>query len=321
MMMLFVVVVGCCVFDKEDVQYSWRWRSVLSDRRLSLFVQAAKATILSAAIAGISLPAWSGDPPSLQDLIKGTAPPLKVDDKETSLQGQVDTSVTTPLPLPVVLPAETAATAPEPPAPIKSKRKKPLEASIQTREMQSSAEQEGDNLQGQSAAMDKNKSLNGNANDLNSGLSGGLNSQDPDVDDQEMMVEWDKWHNRVLNAIQQGLIEQLQSTGDNVMFYDPRTGRMRSKYPLGTMAMFSCQVTPDHHIINLKIEQPSGYTDYDRAVYQAVKVLEGSSILRYPKNSHRKVVFEAAGIRTSMQSGPANFHWGDTEHYRVPGNR
>ncbi|MES6438319.1 hypothetical protein U6Y50_12280, partial [Cutibacterium acnes] len=67
------------------------------------------------------------------------------------------------------------------------------------------------------------------------------------------------------------------------------------------------------------IEQPSGYPDYDRAVYQAVKVLEGSSILRYPRNSHRKIVFEAAGIRTSMQAGPANFHWGDTEHYRAPG--
>jgi hypothetical protein len=276
-----------------------------------------RATSLLLVLSAICLPAFADDPPSLQDLIKGTAPPLKVDDKDTALPGQVDAQAST---LPAVLPPAqpTPAVPPPPPPPDKKHGKaKPLEGNVQSQEFNSSADENGEMLQGQTGAMDKDgRPLNGNTSnrDLNAGVS-----QDPDMEDQDVMVEWDKWHNRVLNAIQQGLIEQMNATGDNVMFYDPRTGRMRSKYPLGTMAMFSCQVTPDHHIVNLKIETPSGYPDYDRAVYQAVKVLEGSSILRYPKNSHRKIVFEAAGIKTSMQAGPANFHWGDTEHYRTPG--
>lgn len=275
-----------------------------------------RATSLLLVLTGMCLPALADDTPSLQDLIKGTAPPLKVDDKDTSVPGQVDAQAST---MPSVTPPVEPTPSVQPPPPVQEKKRgksKPLEGNVQTQELNSSADRNGDMLQGQTGSTDNSNPLSGNAanQDLNAGVS-----QDPDMDDRDVMVEWDKWHNRVLNAIQQGLIEQMNATGDNVMFYDPRTGRMRSKYPLGTMAMFSCQVTPDHHIVNLKIEQPSGYPDYDRAVYQAVKVLEGSSILRYPRNSHRKIVFEAAGIRTSMQAGPANFHWGDTEHYRAPG--
>lgn len=282
-----------------------------------LSAKAIKMAALIVSLLNINLPAWSDATPSLEDLIKGTAPPPPIEppDKSTEptmkiapLEGEVNAQDVAPAPS--TLPLKTLAPLPTPVLP-----KKPLEGTVQTRQLNSSADENDDNLKGMSPSTDNQRNLNGNAQDLN-----GLASQDPDMDDQEVMVEWDKWHNRVLNAIQQGLMEQLQSTGDNVMFYDPRTGRMRSKYPLGTMAMFSCQVTPDHHILNLKIEEPSGYPDYDRAVFQAVKVLEGSSILRYPKHSHRKVVFEAAGIRTSMQAGPANFHWGDTEHYRVPGS-
>jgi hypothetical protein len=238
------------------------------------------------------------------------------------LQGQVDqnaaaaaASSTSP-PFQMAEPPSIPV-APAAPSPPVVKKKRHLEAGIQEQSLNGDADQNGGDLAGMSPQMDKSgRPLSGNASSLDSGVT----SSDPDMDDQEMMVQWDKWHNRVLNAIQQGLIEQLTATGDNVMFVDQRTGRMRSKYPLGTMAMFSCQVTPDHRIINLKIEQTSGFADYDRAVYQSVSVLNGSSILRYPKGSHRKVVWEGAGIRTSMQAGPANFHWGDTEHYRVPGN-
>lgn len=292
-------------------------------RRMTSLSRALKTSAICAALVSASLPAFSDEqaaapspsdsPPTLESLLQQHAP----------LEGKVDKQDASAGVSSVVAPFQMAEPAVAPPAPVApppppvSKRKKPLEASIQEQGLNSGADENGGDLAGMSGQMDKSGNpLSGNASTLDAGVT----SSDPDMDDQEMMVQWDKWHNRVLNAIQQGLIEQLTATGDNVMFLDQRTGRMRSKYPLGTMAMFSCQVTPDHHIINLKIDQTSGFTDYDRAVYQAVKVLDGSSVLRYPKGSHRKVVWEGAGIRTSMQAGPANFHWGDTEHYRVPGN-
>lgn len=287
-------------------------------RRMALLSRAFKSSAICAALLAASSPAWSqnqtagqGSAPTLESLLQQRAP----------LEGQVDAQGAAAAASTTVPPFQMAEPTIAPVAPVapppRVVKKKPLEASVQQQELNSDADQNDGDLAGMSPQMDKSgRTLNSNASTLDSGVT----SSDPDMDDQEMMVQWDKWHNRVLNAIQQGLIEQLTATGDNVMILDQRTGRMRSKYPLGTMAMFSCQVTPDHRVINLKIDQTSGFADYDRAVYQAVKVLDGSSVLRYPKGSHRKVVWEGAGIRTSMQAGPANFHWGDTEHYRVPGN-
>ncbi len=292
-------------------------------RRIALLTRAFKTSAICAALLAAASPGWSADqttapagaPPTLESLLQQRVP--------APLEGQVDqnaaaaaaSSTSPPFQMaepPVVAPVASAA----PPPPV-VKKKRHLEAGIQEQSLNGDADQNGGDLAGMSPSMDKSGNpLSGNASTLDSGVT----SSDPDMDDQEMMVQWDKWHNRVLNAIQQGLIEQLSATGDNVMYLDRRTGRMRSKYPLGTMAMFSCQVTPDHRIVNLKIDQTSGFGDYDRAVYQAVNVLNGSSVLRYPKGSHRKIVWEGAGIRTSMQAGPANFHWGDTEHYRVPAN-
>jgi hypothetical protein len=295
----------------------------LAFRRMTLLTRAFKTSAICAALVAASSPAWAEDQtsapagalPTLESLLQQKVP--------KPLEGQVDqnaaaaaASSTSP-PFQMAEPSAAPVAAPVAPPPPVAKKKRHLEAGIQEQSLNGDADQNAGDLAGMSPSMDKSGNpLSGNATSLDSGVT----SSDPDMDDQEMMVQWDKWHNRVLNAIQQGLIEQLTSTGDNVMYLDQRTGRMRSKYPLGTMAMFSCQVTPDHRIINLKIDQTSGFGDYDRAVYQAVNVLNGSSVLRYPKGSHRKVVWEGAGIRTSMQAGPANFHWGDTEHYRQPGN-
>ncbi|NJL72488.1 MAG: hypothetical protein HC888_13430 [Candidatus Competibacteraceae bacterium] len=38
-----------------------------------------------------------------------------------------------------------------------------------------------------------------------------LQAQDPDTADQELMVEWDKWHNRLLWSIQSGVQELINS--------------------------------------------------------------------------------------------------------------
>jgi len=90
------------------------------------------------------------------------------------------------------------------------------------------------------------------------------------------------------------------------------------RFPLGTTAWFSCQVTNDKHIVNLKLMHSSGFPNFDEAVLKAVKELEGSAILRYPSRSHRQIVSQVAGIKTSESSQPQYFHFGDVEKYRTP---
>lgn len=169
------------------------------------------------------------------------------------------------------------------------------------------------NLQGMTGKNDdRNKVLEGNAKVQDLGAS-----LDPDMDDEDVMVEWDKWRNRFLRAVQQGVQEQLSNTGDLQMRFDPRTGQVYARFPMGTTCWFSCQVTPDRHVVHLKIMQPSGFPHFDQAVIDSVNALEGSALLRYPRNSQRKIVSQAAGIKTSESSNNTYYHFGDTEHYRT----
>ena len=75
-------------------------------------------------------------------------------------------------------------------------------------------------------------------------LAGGKgNLLDPDEDDQELMVEWDRWHNRFLRAVQLGMQEAMNNPDPEDYErprVDPVTGNFTSRYPLGTGAAFSC---------------------------------------------------------------------------------
>jgi hypothetical protein len=217
-----------------------------------------------------------------------------------------------------VIPSKTETLTPMEPMPVPVLPPKKLQGSLEQKggALQGGAQDDGDaNLQGMTPSQDNRKKvLQGNANMQDLGAS-----QDPDMDDQEMMVEWDRWRNRFLMAVQQGVQESLNSTGDLMMRFDPRTHRVMSKFPLGTVAWFSCQVTSNRKVVNLKLMQTSGFPNYDQAVLDAVAALDGTSILRYPRGSQRKIVSQAAGIKTADQPGQANYHFGDVEHYRVPG--
>lgn len=180
--------------------------------------------------------------------------------------------------------------------------------------LQGQAEDDGDaNLQGMSGKTDdRSKPLSGSAQVQDLGAS-----LDPDMDDEDVMVEWDKWRNRFLRAVQQGVQETLSNTGDLQMRFDPRTGQVYARFPMGTTCWFSCQVTPDRHVVHLKVMQPSGFPHFDQAVLDSVNALEGSALLRYPQGSRRKIVSQAAGIKTSEQQNNTYYHFGDTEHYRT----
>ena len=166
---------------------------------------------------------------------------------------------------------------------------------------------------------DSQKVLQGNAQ-----LQGGKGAKDldPDSDDHELMVEWDRWRNRFLRAVQLGTQEILNNPDPEDYErprVDPGTGGLVSAYGLGTSAAFSCQVTADGQVRNLDIISPSGRPKYDRAVLRAVQQLAGTQILRFPKGSHRTTVTQPGRITTATSNEFKYHHFGDVE--RVPGQK
>ena len=145
-------------------------------------------------------------------------------------------------------------------------------------------------------------------------------SDDPDGQDQELQVQWDRWRNRFLRAVLAGATEFINNPDEVRLRYDPQRHAMVPSLPMGIQSWFSCIITKDKRIVDLKIEQSSGFANYDRAVLNAVKSLENTSILRFPEGSHRQVVSQSAGIQTSPHTENRYFKFGDVEHYRVPSN-
>ncbi|MDX2105109.1 MAG: energy transducer TonB [Candidatus Melainabacteria bacterium] len=194
--------------------------------------------------------------------------------------------------------------------------KAPLQATIKHTDLQGDAEDGGGELSPGRGQMDRyNKLLDGQAQQLDSGLQ----SQDPDMADQELQVEWDKWRNRFLWSVQSGVQQMLNSHEDPAMRFDPRSGQYLMKFPMGTVAWFSCTVTKDRRILDAKITQPSGFPGYDRAVLNAVMMLDQTSILKFPSRSQRARVYQDAGIKTAESGQRQYFKFGDVERYSVPG--
>ncbi len=149
---------------------------------------------------------------------------------------------------------------------------------------------------------------------------GGLTGEDPDAQDQELQVEWDRWRNRFLQAVLSGAMDNLNNPQEADLRFDPRTQRVIIQFPLGTIAWFSCQITNDRQIKTLRLDQSSGYENYDRAVLNAVRDLGGTAILQFPRRSRRLVVSQNGGVKTSDHTERQFFRFGDVERYTVPGN-
>ena len=146
-------------------------------------------------------------------------------------------------------------------------------------------------------------------------------STDPDEEDSELMVEWDRWRNRFLRAVQLGVQEMVNNPDPEDYErprYDAQTGRLIGRYPMGTGTAFSCQITSEGRVVNLEVIEPSGFSKYDRVVLKAVKQLEGTRILNFPRASQRKTVTQAARIKTAATADFQYHKFGDVEKVRVP---
>jgi hypothetical protein len=145
----------------------------------------------------------------------------------------------------------------------------------------------------------------------------GMEGDDPDSDDAELQVAWDKWRNKFLWAVQSGVQEALNNPEDINLRWDPQKQAVVMRFPLGTTAWFACKVANNRHVESVKLMHESGFPGYDKAVLDAVRNLEGTSILQFPKRSRRPFVTQAAGIKTSDQGGNQFFRFGDVERYRT----
>ncbi len=157
------------------------------------------------------------------------------------------------------------------------------------------------------------------------GLQAGA-QQDPDSADRELMVEWDRWRNRFLRAVQLQVQAGVNHPDDweeqaaprPQITYDPYTGQpvIQPRFPMGTEAWFKVDITADRRVKNLSIIRPSGINEYDRAVLSGVRALEGTSMLEFPSSSRRPVVTQSAGIKTAESSGYQYHHFGDVERLK-----
>jgi hypothetical protein len=178
-------------------------------------------------------------------------------------------------------------------------------------------------LEGSAQKEDTTVILKGGASKTGAGLSA---EEDPDMNDRELQVEWDRWRNKFLRAVQLQVQAGVNHPDDweedarPRVTYDPYSGTavIQPRFPMGTEAWFACEVTADKRIKNLSIIRPSAHPGYDRAVLEGVRALEGTSLLTFPSCSKRATVRQAAGIRTSTSSDYNYHHFGDVERVRQP---
>lgn len=190
--------------------------------------------------------------------------------------------------------------------------------------LEGTVEDEGDiEFRRRFGSLDKPKNtLQGNANKdaLKATVSkdeSTLQSQDPDFGDQELAIAWDKWRNRFLWSVQSGVTQAMNDPDNPQIRWDPQSQTMVSKFPMGTIAWFSCKISNDRKISNLKLLHSSGFPEYDQAVLNSVQALDGSAILKFPARSRRPWVSQNAGIKTAASGGRQFFKFGDVERYNV----
>jgi len=194
-----------------------------------------------------------------------------------------------------------------------------LKGNVNDQALSGNVEDEGDQeLRNDTARPDQGRrTLQGKAE---LGSEQGLQSDDPDMDDQELQVEWDKWRNNFLYAVQSGVQEALNNPEEVDLRWDQVHNRMVATLPMGTTSWFFCKIDNNRRVVLARTTHNSGFPNFDRAVVEAVKNLDGSTLLRFPKRSRRPFVTQSAGIKTSDTGGKQFFKFGDVERYRTGGN-
>lgn len=118
------------------------------------------------------------------------------------------------------------------------------------------------------------------------------------IEEANLTIEWDEWHNRFAKAVRSGMFKSMFETIN-----------MRP----GSITWYHCDVDSERHLKNVSITRSSGDFWYDSAVINAVKKLDGNDVLKFPAGSKRMQVSTDIGIRLGgPRTGELNF--GDVEY-------
>lgn len=144
-------------------------------------------------------------------------------------------------------------------------------------------------------------------------LSGRANA-DPDRDNAELMLAWDKWRNRFAHSVWQRYCQTLDGAG--TVFVGPIPVKLVNTpsyhFPEGLAATYACGITADHRMTYARITSSSGVPELDRIILHAVVSLAGKRSIAFPKGSQRQFVTEIESLGT----GPSGWHgrqYGDVE--------
>ncbi len=138
------------------------------------------------------------------------------------------------------------------------------------------------------------------------------------VEDEQLLIEWDRWRNKFSKKVWLKLNEQLTggfcfNLGGILLTTGEGSGYHFRK---GIEVSYICEVTNDRRITNLHVTSPSGDPTYDHLVLACVQSLNGKSSLKFPEGSKRTRVKTAATLRI----GKAAFHetkYNDREFVRL----
>ncbi|HEY9773025.1 MAG TPA: hypothetical protein V6C81_04385 [Planktothrix sp.] len=147
-------------------------------------------------------------------------------------------------------------------------------------------------------------------------------SVDPDKDDRDMMLAWDKWRNHFAHTVWQHYCENLMGPGTvfigsvPIKLVNAPSGYM---FQNGLHATYSCVVTSDRRILAAHITRSSGNPDLDAVILKSVESMSGKHSLTFPKGSRRQAINETESLGTGA-NGWQGHAYNDVERYSAPNN-
>lgn len=145
------------------------------------------------------------------------------------------------------------------------------------------------------------------------------NELDLDANSLELLIEWDRWRNKVAFQLQHNLNKHMCSWDAQEINWATR--RVESKFPFGVHAGVDFVISSDRKVLKADIVHPSGYPDYDALVVRSVHELgrgRQAKLLQFPEHSRRlsvEQVLEFEKIDSIYKQQPLKF--GDTERVQL----
>lgn len=141
------------------------------------------------------------------------------------------------------------------------------------------------------------------------------------AEDEELLIEWDRWRNRFMRAVWSKFNAKLVNgifipVGPTGFGFGP--GRPNG-FKNGTKATFQCEVTSDRRVRNARIVKSSGNREFDDMVLASILAQDGKRVCKFPADSRRTTV-KQAGIM-SIRPDIAWYDKGvynDREHVKAP---